>query len=851
MLWLVIADLGKTNPGEISAPHAGIRTLLGGPTCSECHGEEAADLPDACLACHKEVAGDIANEHGLHGNLETSEARACAQCHSEHHGSAFPLVSDMSFRLAGIPDVKQFGHDMFDYQLDGKHTELECTGCHELADIAALEEGQRRYMGLAQDCTTCHDDPHEGQMEADCASCHGQSEAFELVATFEHDERFPLSGVHDEIGCLECHAKDDLYSVESIGGLNPPQWRSCADCHESPHAESFLASSYQGLAEEEQNCAACHMLEHADFFTAREHCTAQDHLASGFPLSAPHDKLECQQCHQQNNLDFEQRFPGRTADDCGSCHLDPHADQFLDSTLAQDDCLSCHDRLQFSPATFDLKRHAQTEFALDGAHAEAQCATCHIDEDLNDDLGPVYASLDNSCQSCHLDAHDACFEPFALKNDVAELDCDRCHDTTSFAEVLEPAFDHASWTAFKLEGKHASNDCESCHEPLPIATEAGRSFGLATPLLNREVDSCESCHEDIHNQSFDRSDLPTDVDGRQSCARCHGQEAFLPLTNEPFDHALWADHELRGAHARAECASCHTPESTALATELGKDCKDCHDDPHDQRFDALNVPASVNGKTDCARCHNEESFSDMRGAPFDHLAWTGFELLDAHRFAECAACHGRGQILSNNSSNATTSAAEPARSLGKVADHYPGAPEKCETCHNNPHDNSFAAPQVPTTLNGEEGCARCHNQVSFRVAEKEFDHDSFTRFVLEGAHSSVDCSQCHRPLPRRGRDARSFERAAGTSCEDCHADPHVGQFRNSKNSQCQDCHAVEGTFKSGLVFDHQKDSRYPLDGAHDELACSSCHVDYPLGNGRNAVRYRPLGTECSDCHGLR
>ena len=839
--------------------------MLGGPTCTECHGDKASDLPSACLNCHEEVQTDIQNSSGLHGQLETPGAMECALCHSEHHGSAFQLVSATSFSLAGFADVAAFDHSIFDYELEGKHLEVECTACHELAEIAALEEGQRRYMGLVQECASCHEDPHEGRLKDDCASCHGQSKAFDLVATFEHDERFPLEGVHGDVGCKECHVKDDLYSVESMGGLDPPDWRTCADCHESPHNQTFLASSYDLFPDRPQDCSACHLLEHVDFVAAREHCTALDHAATGFELIAPHDNLKCEQCHAlpqepASLANFVERFPGRKPNDCGSCHADPHAGQFEQTTEAEQSCLDCHDRLHFAPALFDQTRHAETGFVLDGAHAQTDCAQCHVDENLTDELGPIYASIDSSCQSCHFDAHEDCFAEFAPNNDVSALDCNRCHSTSTFADVLEPGFDHALWTAFKLEGKHASNACETCHQALPVPMESGRTFGIATALRDRGNDSCDSCHEDVHNQSFDRPGLPASVLERESCARCHGQESFLPLKSQDFDHGLWANHELRGAHARAECASCHKTEeegadSLASATNyvqpiLGKDCNDCHADPHDQRFDALNLPSTVNGNTSCARCHNEESFVDMRGAPFDHESWTGFALTDAHRFAECAACHGRVATSANNS-EAAQSLSGQNRSLGKVADRFPGSTDQCESCHSNPHGNSFRAPQVPNTLNGKQGCARCHGEVSFRVAQHDFDHDRMTSFALEGAHASVDCSKCHQPLRRNGRDARSFDRALGTSCEDCHADPHVGQFRNSKNDLCQDCHAAEGTFQSGLQFQHETHSRYQIDGAHEDLACSSCHVAYPLGNGRSAVRYRPLGTECSDCHGLR
>ncbi len=552
MLWLVIADLGNTNPGEISAPHANIRTLLGGPTCSECHGEKADDLPDACLGCHSDVKADIERRFGLHGTLDTSNVMECAQCHSEHHGSAFQLVSATSFALAGFDDLDSFEHEMFDYQLHGKHLELDCTACHELAEVAALEEGQKRYMGLTQDCTTCHEDPHQGQLEDDCASCHGQDEAFDLVAEFEHDERFPLDGVHGEIGCKQCHPVVGPYSIESVGGTNPPDRRNCSDCHDSPHAGSFLAATYVPLPEGQRDCSACHLLDHVGFSVTRTSYAAADHAATGFELSAPHDRLECEQCHPTPSLlevpeayeesgtfaSYAARFPGRQQDDCASCHFDPHGGQFqLDR---QDDraCLECHQRQHFSPPTFDQARHAETGFPLDGGHAQLECTACHTDVEPGDELGPIYASVSTSCSSCHQDVHQACFAEFAAENGVDSLDCDQCHGTGTFRSSSGEEFEHGAWTAFDLKGKHAAIECWSCHVELSEPTTEGRLFGYAPDLLDKNHDACGSCHQDVHEGRFDHPDAPTSVRGRRSCARCHNEDSFLEMRDTTFDHEM-------------------------------------------------------------------------------------------------------------------------------------------------------------------------------------------------------------------------------------------------------------------------------------------------------------------------
>lgn len=80
---------------------------------------------------------------------------------------------------------------------------------------------------------------------------------------------------------------------------------------------------------------------------------------------------------------------------------------------------------------------------------------------------------------------------------------------------------------------------------------------------------------------------------------------------------------------------------------------------------------------------------------------------------------------------------------------------------------------------------------------------------------------------------------------DCHAedDPHGGQFAGEP---CDACH-TDRTFEID-GFDHSR-ARYQLDGAHRGLACAECHPGEPTAGGGQMTRYRPLKSECTDCHG--
>jgi hypothetical protein len=264
-------------------------------------------------------------------------------------------------------------------------------------------------------------------------------------------------------------------------------------------------------------------------------------------------------------------------------------------------------------------------------------------------------------------------------------------------------------------------------------------------------------------------------------------------------------------------------------------CSTCHVDVHAGAFDHLSRPGPADDS--CARCHTEESFHRAR-AGFDHAAATAFALTGAHARTDCESCH--------------VPRARPdqhGRTFGVVAEAFPGPKDECATCHLDPHGDAFDRVGVPAVVGGASGCVRCHTTESFDAAASSFDHGSWTGFELAGAHARVDCTSC--PVPAAAAAPGAFARARGTACQDCHADPPVGQFARGGRTDCSTCHTSATTFAQ-TTFDHQRDARFALDATHAKLACSSCHVSTPVDDtGLRAVRYKPLGTQCADCHDPR
>jgi len=629
---VAISHVGEPAPGPLSAVHGRVDDLSGPNDCSACHGGIFGSLKESCLECHAPIEDQLAESSGLHGQLGP-RAEQCGLCHAEHHGAAAPLVHGQSFALAGIGDWKKFDHATVGIVLDGAHVELDCAECHEHASTPILPPGGQRFLGLDIDCASCHEDPHEGQRALACADCHGQ-ETWDGLRSLGHERVLPLIGGH-ALDCAECHSEESGHGLDVLGGRGPkPDARDCRACHESPHTPQFeqgnatLAMLPAGAA-----CVSCHAPEHASFHElALLEMTPDQHAASGFPLSAPHDTPACADCHDPATDRFEVRYPGRSPESCSTCHEDVHAGQFETGPFAGQECSACHARTHFEPHDFTPEKHARGALTLEGAHLELECAACH--ERASEDEPRRFRGTPSTCDACHEDAHAGFFAPF-----VAELapvdhgECARCHDAERFASA-GTAFEHERFTGFAVEGAHLEAECAVCHRPREAPDEHGRSFGTVAEHFG-SFTGCVTCHADPHSGFFDLDNgFPALVEGRTDCARCHVESSFRAL-RRPFDHAYWTGFTLRAEHAEASCTDCHVPvpgrgvSGRTTAEALGHACSDCHEDPHAGQF-------ALEDTTDCARCHDSATEDFLI---FDHERDSRFALGEAHSELACNACH--------------------------------------------------------------------------------------------------------------------------------------------------------------------------------------------------------------------
>lgn len=639
-----------------------------------------------------------------------------------------------------------------------------------------------------------------------------------------HGRESDLSGKRD---CKECH-----------GGWTSSMADACLDCHVVIDEQLDQARGLHGSlkAQTAQQCALCHSEHHGPGFAMinkRSFVLAGvpdpedfDHELVGLTLDGAHVELSCVECHENANEAVlpkgETRFIGLQRD-CESCHESPHEGR------ARVGCAQCHGQ-----ETWDGMRAEGHEQVLDlvGGHAELACIECHAEGGAfaleHERLGTVVGGA-RACIDCHDSPHSADFVQGVarLASSSAGASCVLCHEPehASFVEDdIELGPEQHAASGFLLDEPHHEAGCADCH------AEGLESFDERYP--GRDPDTCSACHEDPHGGQFEDSPL-----GAEGCLSCHARHSFDPHLFGVEQHGL-TQMPLDGRHLDIGCNECHTDmleDAARLFRGTPTQCDTCHDDAHDDHFgrEPEELADAVFGG--CSLCHVTSAFADMTEEGFEHDRWTAFDVLGAHAQESCELCHERSP--------------EPdasGRRFGRVHELF-GRFEGCVTCHEDPHRGVFDALDVPRKVGRLTGCDRCHVQSSFRAVRDTFDHAVWTGFSLEGGHAQVSCSECH-PAVRDDGSGRTWARAKGSGCADCHSDPHAGQFRVEGRIDCESCHAPSGGFAL-LTFDHEEDSRFPLGEAHGALECSSCHETWALQDGREVVRYKPLPTECVDCHG--
>jgi hypothetical protein len=507
----------QISPGDLSAPHS---SLEGISNCTQCHVLGDKQTNEKCLACHKEINERISAGKGYHSSSEV-KGKQCFACHSEHNGKNFELI-----RM----DLDNFNHNLTGYPLSVPHRKKLCKECHTVKFIGdpKLKTRKNTFLGVKTECLNCHTDYHLRTLSSNCLNCH-VDEAFVPASKFSHDNaRFKLAGRHRNVECVKCH-KINMTDGKKFQQFSGIQYTNCTSCHKDPHSNKFGQNCRQCHSEESfhiiqgtekfdhnrtdyklegkhliVNCKACHKGKftdplkfdrctscHADYHKSQfvkdgvspdcSQChningfklftyTVEQHNKGPFPLKEAHLAIPCYECHKkQDTWSFR-----RIGISCRDCHPDIHQN-YIDAKYYPDTgCISCHREARWSEITFD---HANTQFALTGAHTDKSCRLCHFRADNEGKVQQVFKGLSQNCSNCHSDKHRYQFG----KNGSAN--CTECHGTENWKASR---FDHNK-TAFRLDGKHISVPCAKCHKP--------QQEGSYLFVIYKIKDfKCESCH---------------------------------------------------------------------------------------------------------------------------------------------------------------------------------------------------------------------------------------------------------------------------------------------------------------------------------------------------------------------
>lgn len=527
-------------------------------------------------------------------------------------------------------------------------------------------------------------------------------------------------------------------------------------------------------------------------------------LMPGKVISA-HAKFEeqCEKCHLKFNKAAQDGL-------CLDCHKELARDlrekRGFHGRLAPQACRTCHTdhkgrEMNIAPIVEKSFDHAKTGFALTGAHAREACRSCHT-------AGKKYRAAPDACDDCHRkdDRHRGNLGP-------------RCQDCHSDLNWKDAHFDHAR-TRFALIGKHTDAKCASCH-----ANEKYKD----TPL------TCVACHRKDDKQHQGRLG--------EKCEACHVASDWRNVA--AFAHDRDTRFALRGKHQTAKCESCHKSKDGLI--KLPNTCIGCHqtDDKHNGTL----------GKA-CGDCHTAQTW---RETAFNHDL-SKFKLLGKHRDVECKLCH-------------------------RDAASFRSAPVECVGCHrkDDAHKGRYG-----------ELCGTCHTAVSWR--DIVFRHERDTKYPLFGRHVSTKCDACHagnvytdklssecyachrkddKHRDQLGRQCEQchdtedwkktvrFDHAKSrfpllgihlrTDCKACHVTP---AFKDARR-ECVACHLKDDKHKARLGadcsachnarawklwdFDHARRTRYPLEGAHEKVACIACHT-------APGEKIPALASDCISCH---
>ena len=687
--------------------------------CAACHNEsrfggapfdhkttafplDGKHAPLSCVSCHKRAAaGGSARAAATVVTAQAVEFKglstACASCHTDPHKNELGTRCEQCHTSATFK-VSQFNHVRVPEFFGGQHAGVSCAACH-IADgprqprRTGVPVDGWKFKNLPLTCSSCHADPHLGQLGASCETCHTVAAPKFQVARFDHARsKFTLTGAHAAVECAKCHIKEAGTFPAGSGtavrfkGLKT----DCASCHKDPH-----------LGQLGTRCETCH--SSASFKVAR-----YTHVGNASLFAGKHTSLACADCHKREERQFpagrgsavRYKLASGSAITCATCHTDPHRGSLGAS------CAQCHTPQAWK--TVSRAFHKVTQLPLEGRHLAIECVACHV--------GGVIKGTPTKCYDCHwIRRQDDRFRT-ALGNQ-----CEQCHRPTSWLAIN---WNHGAVTGVALSPVHRAIGCASCHK--------NNQFKGTAP-------ACSSCHLADYQRTTNPAHAAAGFP--MTCELCH-KPSHVAWSQARADHSTFP---LVGQHAIQACAICHVNN---VYKGTPRDCYSCHRTAYQNTTNPNHAAAGF--PTTCESCHQPSAAT--WAASFNHNSV--FPLVGLHATQACVACHVNN--VYKGTPRDCYSCHRTAYQNTKNPSHVAaGFPTTCESCH-RATDSSWAqgtfnhtAFPITSGRHANIACATCHtNPTSYKVFTCLTCHDRGTtdpkhRGVSGYVYDSQACYSCH------------------------------------------------------------------------------------------------------------
>ncbi len=520
-------------------------------------------------------------------------------------------------------------------------------------------------------------------------------------------------------------------------------------------------------------------------------------LISPGELSWLHESVDgitnCTKCHSIRG--------GIQNDSCLDCHKDIgkriSANKGYHATVSKDKCISCHSDhkgrkftlIEWKEKDFD---HKKSGYILLGKHKTTDCKKCHTIKTKKNQTS--YLGLDTKCLSCH-EKHD-------IHKGTLGKKCESCHTEKNWKDLK---FKHDS-TKYQLLGKHMKVTCEKCH------SQKGNKKGIYK-VEDYSTCNASGCHDTkargglVHGNKFKD----------QKCADCHTVDGWK---STKFNHNApsYKGYKLTGKHARVKCDKCHKRDPVTKVPHFKpinyETCsgKGCHDTKS-----RGNIHGTQFKSKKCDDCHTVKGW---KPTTFNHSSkkYAGYKLEGKHTEVKCLNCH------------------KPQRGTKTVV-YKPINSSSCNVkgCHDSASKSGKAHGKQ---FKGQK-CEDCHTVKGWKPSVFNHNSPTYGGYKLTGKHKEAKCEKCHT----KGKDRKvvykpiKTDTCNGSGCHDTKArggTVHGSQFKDKK---CASCHITADWKK--LLFEHNKQSKYKLEGKHAKAKCDKCH---------KKGKYKPLKSECIDCH---